>query len=109
MGYSPWGHTWSWTRLKQLSTRAHIATSRIVVVIFPPFFRKELETEKQACLQCASNQPHTYLHAEGLTFISLPNSPAKGDLMSSMRKEDLRGGDTSLTASGRSRRPKRVA
>ena len=52
------GVTQSWTQLKQLSTHVRIATSRIVVVMFPPFFSKELKTGKQACLQCASNQPH---------------------------------------------------
>lgn len=50
---------------------------------------------------------HTmYLCAEDLIFINLPNSPVKCDLISQMKKEDLRDGGTSLTTGGRSGRPK---
>lgn len=67
--------------------------------MFPPYFLERVgETEKQACLQCASNQPHTYLHAEVTYFYQPAQQPPKGDLYVIDEEETSGGGDTSLTA-----------
>ena len=72
----------------------------------PPFLRNRLETLKKHAYNMLGTDHTMYLCAEDLIFINLPNSPVKCDLISQMKKEDLRDGGTSLTTGGRSGRPK---